>query len=285
MQEHILPISLESDDFDKELLAAPEISRELVENYKRKKLNFDKQHKKLEPEEDFEKETFIFNHLASNIFIFVMALISLIVNIIVIMLLFKGAKMWALITNLAMQKCVKALTEGKDICSYYEYWILITWLSLILLGIIFLIIENAHKMPIFRKHQYSNTIKVLIFKSNIKSYVPIKLCKTTCSIHLFKLMENIGKEDIKLHRNKVWDILELDWKNVTSMVNGNVINLPGSVIIPFQDKFKIRQMIGSKPLLLHLMLRQGQTWYPLSNIEMMEIEDNNPESIQMQIQP
>ena len=44
MQEHILPISLESDDFDKELLAAPETLRELVENYKRKKLNFDKWH-------------------------------------------------------------------------------------------------------------------------------------------------------------------------------------------------------------------------------------------------
>ena len=44
-QEHILPISLESDDLD----------RELVENYKRKKLNFDKQHEKFDPEEDFEK--------------------------------------------------------------------------------------------------------------------------------------------------------------------------------------------------------------------------------------
>ena len=38
-QEHILPISLESDDFDIELLEAPEMLRELVENYKRKKLN------------------------------------------------------------------------------------------------------------------------------------------------------------------------------------------------------------------------------------------------------
>ena len=47
-QEHILPISLESDDFDKEVLAAPEMLRELVENYKRKKLNFDKQYKKLD---------------------------------------------------------------------------------------------------------------------------------------------------------------------------------------------------------------------------------------------
>ena len=97
----------------------------------------------------------------------------------------------------------------------------------------FLVIEKVHKMPIFRKLQYSNTIKILIFISNIKSYIPIKLCKTTGSIHLFKLMESLQREDIKLHRNKVWDILEIDWKNITVAVNGNVINLPSSVIIPF----------------------------------------------------
>ena len=79
MQEHILPISLESDDFDKELLAAPETLRELVENYKRKKLNFDKQHEMLEPEDDLVIETSILNHLASKIFIYVMAVILLIV--------------------------------------------------------------------------------------------------------------------------------------------------------------------------------------------------------------
>ena len=101
------------------------------------------------------------------------------------------------------------------------------------MGIIFLIIEKAHKMPIFRKHQYSNTIKVLIFISNMKSYVPIKLCKTTGSIHMFKLMGSLQKEDIMLHRNKGWDILEMDWKNVTLMVNGNVVSLPGSAIVPF----------------------------------------------------
>ena len=70
MQEYICPIFLESDDFDKELLAVPETLRELVENYKRKKLNFDKQHKTLEPEDDLVIETSIFNHLASKLFIF-----------------------------------------------------------------------------------------------------------------------------------------------------------------------------------------------------------------------
>ena len=66
-----------------------------------------------------------------------MALILLIVTIIVIMLLCKGAKMPALITNLVMQKSVMVLTEGKENYSNYEYWIIITLLIYILLGIIF----------------------------------------------------------------------------------------------------------------------------------------------------
>ena len=36
-QEHVLPISLESNDFDEELLSAPKTLRELVERYKQKK--------------------------------------------------------------------------------------------------------------------------------------------------------------------------------------------------------------------------------------------------------
>ena len=103
-------------------------------------------------------------------------------------------------------------------------------------------------MPFFRKYQYSNTIKIMIFISNIKSYVPIKLCKTSGSIHLFKLTGSIQGEDVTLHRNKVWDILDINWRNITVTVNRNIINLPGSVIIPFRDKFKIRQMIRSLDL-------------------------------------
>ena len=106
----------------------------------------------------------------------------------------------------------------------------------------------------------------MMFLSNIKSYVPIKLCKTSGSIHLFKLMGSINRENVTLHRNTIWDIMEIDWQNITVTLYGSVVNLPGSVIIPFRDKFKIRQIIRGRPLLLHLMLKQGQTWYPLSNI-------------------
>ena len=49
-----------------------------------------------------------------------------------------------------VEKC-KGADRRKRKCSHYEYWIIITWLTLMLLGIIFLIIERAHRMPFFRK--------------------------------------------------------------------------------------------------------------------------------------
>ena len=286
-QEHILPISLESDDFDEQLLSAPKTLRELVERYKQKKISFNKQHETLDKEKEDDNfiGTSIFDHLAFNIFIFVMAIISVIIMFIVIKLIFKGEKIQALVANLAMIRGVKAITkEIKAIDK--EYWIIIIWLSFILLCILYLTIERLYKIPIFRKYHYSNTIKIMIFISDIKLYVPIKLCKTSGSTNLFKLTGSINKENITLHKNMLWDIMEIDWRWVTITLSGNVINLPGSVIISFRDKFKIRQIIKSKPLLLHLMLKQGQIWFPLSNVrDMMEIENNVPQSIDMHIEP
>ena len=99
----------------------------------------------------------------------------------------------------------------------------------------------------------------MLLVSNINSYVPVRLSKVTGSIHLFKLAGKLTKEDITLYRSTLWDILEIDWKSIILTVNAKV-NSTGSVITPFQDKFRVR------PLLLHLMLKQGQTWYPWFNV-------------------
>ena len=143
------------------------------------------------------------------------------------MVIFKEEKMWALVRNLAMIKGVKALIEETKNGTNYEYWIIIAWLSLILIGVMFLPIEKLYKMPLFRKYWYSNAIKIMMFISNIKSYVPIKLCKTLGSIHLLKLTGSINRENVTLHRNTIWDIMEIDWQNVTVTLNGSVVNLPG----------------------------------------------------------
>ena len=57
--------------------------------------------------------------------------------------------MQAKVTNLAMIKGVKAINEENKNDVNKEYWIIIIWLSLILLGILFLTIEKLYIMPIF----------------------------------------------------------------------------------------------------------------------------------------
>ena len=127
--------------------------------------------------------------------------------------------MQTLLANLAMIRGAKAITEEiKSIDK--EYWIIITWLSIILLCILFLTIEKLYRMPIFRKYRYSNTIKIMLFISDIKLYVPIKLCKTSRSIHLFKLTGSLNKENITLHKNTIWDVMEIDWRPVTVTLSG-----------------------------------------------------------------
>ena len=45
-------------------------------------------------------------------------------------------------------------------------------------------------------------------------------------------------EKVKLKKHYIWDILEIDWKEVQVMCNGNAINLPKSVTIKFKINLK-----------------------------------------------
>ena len=76
----------------------------------------------------------------------------------------------------------------------------------------------------------------MILISDIQYYVPIILCKTTGSIHFFKITGMLKPENIKI--NYIWDTLEIDWKEVSVTFNNNKINLPRVVTIklPRQDQ-------------------------------------------------
>ena len=91
--------------------------------------------------------------------------------------------------------------------------------------------------------------------SDTKYYAPIKLCKTAESIHLFKIAGTLTFKNIEVKRNKIWDIMEIDWKEVNMILNGNKLNLLKSVTVKFQNKFKIRCLVNREPLLFHIMLK------------------------------
>ena len=111
---------------------------------------------------------------------------------------------------------------------------------------------------------FSNVVKIMVLISGVQNYIPIKLCETTGSIHLFKITGMLKAENIEMNKNFIWDTLEIDWKNVTVIFNENEINLPRVVEIKLQDKIKVRCLMSRKPLLFHIMLKQGIKWYTLA---------------------
>ena len=87
------------------------------------------------------------------------------------------------------------------------------------------------------------------------------------SIHLFKTLVHLTPVQIILERRLLWDVVQIDWNEVLMILNGDMIHLPTSVIIPLRDKFRLRCIMRKRPLLLHIMLKQGTSWYALDSKE------------------
>ena len=177
------------------------------------------------------------------------SIILLVVTSIVLYIICKHTKLKSLVTSLSLQQIREVgiipkqehVSIAHDIeCTCKIQWHTICMLISSILGIVVFIIINARKLKLFRGHLFSNTVKIMLFRSDVQYYVPVKLYRTAGSKHLFKITGKLTPEHVKLKRNIVWDVIELDWKKVNITLNWSKINLPASVIIPLRDKFKIR---------------------------------------------
>ena len=74
-------------------------------------------------------------------------------------------------------------------------------------------------------------MKIVLFILDVQNYIPIKLCKTSGSIHLFKIKGTLKSRDIKLNRNYLLDTLEINWNKITITFNDSKIDLPKIVTI------------------------------------------------------
>ena len=117
--------------------------------------------------------------------------------------------------------------ETSSECTTLAYiGIILTILSLI--DVTFL---HYRKSNFCKGHRFSNAVKIMIFIKDVQHYIPIKLCKTADSIHLFNIVGTLIPKNIKLIKNYLWDTLDIDWKEVTVTLNGDKIDLPRVVII------------------------------------------------------
>ena len=134
---------------------------------------------------------------------------------------------------------------------------------LTVLSMVSVIFLHYRKSRLCKGYKFSNAIKIMLFISDVQNYVPIKLCKTAGSIHLFKIKGTLKSGDIKLNKNYLWDTLEIDWNGVTVTFNNNKIELPKIVAIKIWNKIKVRRLMNRQPLNFHVIIRQGITWFNL----------------------
>ena len=125
------------------------------------------------------------------------------------------------------------------------------------------ILLHYRKSKFCRGYRFSNIVKMLLFISDVQHYIPIKLCKTSGSPHLFKITGTLKSEDIRLNKIYLWDTLEINWDKLKLSFNSNEIELPQLVKIKMQDKIRVRRMMSKEIQNFHIMIRQGITWYNL----------------------
>ena len=87
-------------------------------------------------------------------------------------------------------KEVGTVTMQEDVitactCKIQFYIILV--LSILIFGIVIFAVLHSRKLKLGRGCLFSNTVKIMLFISYVQYYVPIKLCKSAGSIHLFKI--------------------------------------------------------------------------------------------------
>ena len=262
-QEQVFPISLQMFEFDSKLLKAPKTLKDLVYQYKQKAQILNKR------EKNNSKHSF-FDNLIMDVFLFIATILSMIATAVIVHIVCNIKKLEALITCIAFQpiKQTEAIFgNGKEQHNCTMQWYTIAALTLMIVGVTMYVLATTQKCTIFRRRLYSNTVRVMLFFSDIKQYIPVKLCKTSGSIHLFQIYGQLTPDQITLERKYLWDIVRIDWKEVFVTLNGSIIQLPISVKIPFRDKYRLRCIMRKRSLLLYVMLRQGMSWYALDNIK------------------
>ena len=131
-------------------------------------------------------KNFFSNNYIVDIFVFASSVISLISTTLIIYLFCKHKQIRTLITSLILYKFKEvedSSSETNSECKTLAY----LGITLSILSLIIVTFLHFRKSRLWKGHKFSNMVKIMLFISDIQNYVPIKLCKTAGTIHLFKI--------------------------------------------------------------------------------------------------
>ena len=188
---------------------------EYIAQYKCDKEMFDLKvrHDLDELEAKFASKNFFTDNLIIDIFVFLIAILLVISTIIIIYAICEHNKLRTLVTNLAFKQAkeVKAeeISKGNHNCEYTAQFYIILALDIGMIGLVVFMILQVRRIKLCRGQLFSNVVKIMLCISDIQYYIPVKLCRTAGSIHLFKITGRLTIDKVRLNKHYVWDILEI----------------------------------------------------------------------------
>ena len=198
------------------------------------------------------------NSFLIDMLIFIAAILTVFLALIIIYVPTGQSKLRALISTITLQRIrtMEALNIDKPVqnCNSGLLKILMI-LNLVIVAL--LLLRKLKKSILFRGQSFSNLVKVKLFLADTKSYVTLNLSQSAENIHLFKLMDELLPHDIILKKNWIWDVLEIKWENTCITLNDKEIHLPTTLLIPLVHKIKVRKLFNKINLMhIYIMLKQ-----------------------------
>ena len=227
--EQTLPLNLSALHFDNSLRYRPTKLKDYINNYINDKEIFDLQQRHATESDTFTSNKNYFSNHIVNIFMFTSSIISIITITLVIYLFCKHKHIRTIVTSLILHKIkeVEANSDSNPEKNNYECRALMhVGIILTVLSMIIVMFLHYRRSRLCRGYKFSNATKIMLFILDVQNYIPIKVCKTSGSIHLFKIKGTLKSEDIKLNRNYLCDTLEINWNKITITFNDNKIDLP-----------------------------------------------------------
>ena len=214
------------------------------------------------PKTKFQK--FINSFLVDTL-LFIAAILTVILALVIIYVLTYQSKLKALISTFALQriKAMEVLNTDKPVQSYNSGLLKILMI-LNLVIVVSLLLRKIKKSILFWGQSFSNMVKVKIFLVDTKSYVLLNLNQSARNMHLFKLMGELSPNNVILKKNWIWDVLEVKWGNASITLNDKEIHLPTTLLVPLIHKIKVRKLFDKINLMyIYIMLKQRKSWYNL----------------------
>ena len=232
--DQVLPISIETFIMTPNLLQAPKILKEYINQYQENRKLIDIKEKTIK-EPTFN--AFLSSYIA-DVIMFVTGILSVIFTFVITYMLCRQSKLKSLVAKMALQ-CIKTIEAAtiKEIenCDFGIIKLLIT-LNLVITELLILI--KIKKSRVFQGHLLMNMVKINLFLANAQSYVPLELNSAPGNVYIFKLTGALAIENFTLKKSWIWDVLEINWNNTHVILNYKEISLPGTLTILLACKLK-----------------------------------------------